>query len=168
MKKLIFILGLLISMISQGQIYYQNLGTKNISLSAKVPGSLYVDSALFLPVLPASVYIPRLTRVGALFYKASDSSIYTWTGNQLLKVQGGGGGGTTNLGVSNTSNSITITNDNGTGATFPIANGSIAGGVNAVDYQRWNSKLSNVNLSLARTPTTVQVLSSAGTPADIA
>lgn len=166
MKKLLLTLSILITaIISIAQVERaQLIGSPTTAIRAQ--GSFYVDSFLYLPT-NLNVNLARLYRPGALFYQGLDSALYVWTGNQFLKVQGGGGGGVTNLSYNATANSITLTNSNGSGFTFPVADGINAGILNAAKYNEWDAKLSTVNLGMTRTPSGVTITNSAGSPSII-
>lgn len=161
MKKLFLFLSLLSFLACAGQDRPQPIGAPNRNI--QVLGGMYVDSALYLPIARP---LSSLYRPGAVMYQISDSSLYTWTGYQWLKQHGGGGGGgggATNLGRTLSANSITVTNDNGTGFVIPSGDGTNAGLVPASKWNEWNAKLGNVNVTVTPSPGSVGIGSSAGT-----
>ena len=172
MKRIFFIVALLATLITKAQYPIiteraQLLGSPTTAIRAQ--GTLYVDSLLYLP-LNLNVNLARLYRPGALFYQISDSSLYAWTGSQFWRIGGGGGTGDsvnvpTNLTVTRTATTLTINNSNGTAAIIPLADGVEAGVLGALDYQRFNNKLDNVNLGMTRSATGVTITNSAGNEA---
>jgi hypothetical protein len=159
MKKILFFAASLFFLIScTAQNRSQPIGSPKTDV--RILGGAAIDSFFVLPVVRP---LSSKWRVGMIAYQVSDSSVYTYTGYQWLKVNGGGaGGGASNLATVIGSNTIQITNDNGSGFDFPIADGLQAGAVDAFRFNQWNNKLSVVDISVDQSANKVDIKSSAG------
>ena len=120
--------------------------TSNAQIYTKVNGYGYqwtrglFDSTLHIPI--GNLLRSNVNRAGALVYNTADSSVYTWTGTQWIKLGGGG-------------SVVSVGTNNGTGITGgPITtSGTLAIDTFRISTRAWRQKgvdslQANINLKL--------------------